>query len=246
MGTWDTREEFMLTDTHIFVFLSCHGEEKLTLMQAFTLPNDHSLVENKIDVLRLSNEGLMPHKPPHAVIRNSIVDPVTGSVGVRFVSRWENYDGPCPKCIDVTLHKPSPGVQVLPMMVQWHDVITRQNEPRHAPPRSLLTLQSLLDAPGGDGYARGWFIICPHSAQDAVGDIVGHSCTRSALVKFTIDATQDRCVATLGCYRLSENARHEHTNVERRHFRLDGTQGRVFWNGPEEGGQHVLYIWEVE
>ena len=164
-------------------------------MRAFTVPGDPPLGENKGGVLRLSHEGISSYWPPCMVIRNSIVDPVTGSIGVRFLDRslvcGSHIRDDClhPECIDVTLHKPSP-VDVSPITVRRHTVITRVNEPlcRYFWCRSIFW-DSLAD-----GYVRGLFT---HRCDHETDRNTAICKKRSAIVKFTIDATQDYCVATL-------------------------------------------------
>ena len=187
----------MCTNTHIFcafpyLVLPQWRNQCMTLMQAFTTPDDPPLGETQGGVLRLSHEGISFHQAPRIVIRNSIVDPVTGSIGIRFLDRsWDDHDGDClhPECIDVTLHKQSP-VDVSPITVRRHTVITRVNEPLC----QEYWCRSIFWDSLADGYARGLFTHrCDHSYPDTA---ICHN-KQSAIVKFTIDATQDYCVVTL-------------------------------------------------
>ena len=169
----------------------------MTLVQAFTVPDDQPLADDRNGILRLSHEGIMFHRTPCAVIRNSIVDPVTGSISVRFLCEWiaTDYDGHStlhPECVDVTLHKPSP-VDVSPLTVRWHEVLTSKNESIH---QGLGYSFNFFDSLG-DGYARGLFTKNYHDPGGAEARAV-RSISPGDIVKFTIDATRDRCVATLG------------------------------------------------
>jgi hypothetical protein len=167
----------------------------MTIIQAFTVPDDDQpLADNRYGILRLSHEGILFQEDPDIVIRNSIVDPITGSIGVRFLSQWHELhsDGLHPKCVDVTLHKPS-SVNVSPITVRWHAVLTSEN----GPPLHLdLDFHHHFFDALGDGYARGLFTEYCHYAADPDTDCNPRN--RSAVVKFTIDATRERCVATLG------------------------------------------------
>jgi hypothetical protein len=191
--------EVRLTNTHIFSFFPYYGDgkESMTLIQVFTIPDDQPLAGNTHGILRLSHEGIMFHRTPCAVIRNSIVDPVTGFISMRFLCQWVtiDYDGLGtlhPECVDVTLPKPSP-VGVSPITVRWHEVLTSRNEPIHQDlGRSYNFFDSL-----GDGYARGLFTKSHHYPGVAEAHVV-RSVSLGEIVKFTIDATRDRCMATLG------------------------------------------------
>ncbi|KAF8556336.1 hypothetical protein OG21DRAFT_656539 [Imleria badia] len=186
--------DVMLTNTHVFGFFYCWlGERKqyMTLIQAFTVPDDQPLANNRNGTtLRLTHEGTMSHRSPSAVIRNSIVDPITGSIGVRFLCQWIDHDGFHPKCVDVTLPKPSL-VDVSPITVHWHGVRTNENRPLHDHQDGAWGYKFLSSL--GDGYARGLFT--QHYGYPASGDAC--SANREGVVKFTIDATRDCCVATL-------------------------------------------------
>jgi len=125
------REHIMYTNTRFLRFpLSSPAPVEKSVYDT-TLPDDPPLGETKGGVLRLSHEGILSHEAPRIVIRNSIVDPVTGSIGVRFLDRsWDDHVGDClhPECIDVTLHKQSP-VDASPITVRRRTVITRVNGP---------------------------------------------------------------------------------------------------------------------
>ena len=166
----------------------------MTLIQAFTVPDDQPLAGDRNGSLRLSHEGILFQEPPCAVIRNSIIDPITGSIGVRFLSQWDELrsEGLHPKCVDVTLHKPSPA-NVSPITSRWHAVLASENGlPLH---RDLNVQFHFFDALG-DGHARGLFTDHCYYAADPDTD-ANHN-NQSAVVRFMIDATQECCVATLG------------------------------------------------
>ena len=241
----------ILTNTHVFSFVgyriggTMKWDMDMTLIQAFTVPDDQPLAENRNGILRLTHEGISFQRVPCALIRNSIVDPITGSIGVRFLCHWMDYDALRPKCVDVTLHKPSP-VDVTPMTVCWHAVITRENGPIH---RSLLSNfhHVLFFDSSGDGYTRGLFTTFDHYPEDADPDTFGLN--QSAVVKFTIDATQECCVATLG-QNFPLPAEWKQFNCIRPEdhgwIRFDAIRGRLFYIRFEGKKKKVLVVIDVE
>jgi hypothetical protein len=86
-GPWGS---IMLTDTHVISFRECRDARSQkwnsVVVQAFTVPDDP--VENGLGVLHLTHEGKLECWAPGLdVIRNSVIDPLTGSVGVRLLER---------------------------------------------------------------------------------------------------------------------------------------------------------------
>jgi hypothetical protein len=238
----------MLTDTHVFGFFPCWLGERgyyTTLMQAFTVPDDQPLANNRNGILRLSHEGILFLRTPHTVIRNSIVDPIAGSISTRFLCQWLSYhrtsDGLQPKCVDVTLHKPSP-VDVSPITVYLHAVLTNENKPLPGFGFGYDTFDFL-----GDGYASGLFTKHYHYPEGADG----YTANRHAIVKFTIDATQDRCVVTLGQLSpLPVELKHFHCMNPRDHgwMRLDGIRGRLCYIrfGEKQCSTQCLVVMGIE
>ena len=237
----------MLTNTHVFGFFPCSSGEMgqyMTLIQAFAVPDDQPLADNRNGILRLSHEGILFQRTPHAILRNSIVDPITGSINTRFLCPWLGFcntsDGLQPTCVDVTLHKPSP-VDVSPITVCSHAILTSENEPLH---RDLGFSYEFFDS-FGDGYARGLFVK-KYRYQEGADDCADN---RNPIVKFTIDATQDRCVATLGqLLPLPVEWKHFHTDPwDYGWMRFDGIWGRVCYIRSEvTQGKQFLVVMDVE
>ena len=170
--------EVMLTNTHVFGFFHYwHGNRRqdVTLIQAFTVPNDQLLGDNRNGVLRLSHKGIMFDKVPSAVIRNSIVDPISGTIGVRFLSLWgsDPPSGPLPRCIDMLL-----------ITVGYHTVLTNEHRPRL---RQDLDFEYHFFDALGNRHMRGLFTKCCHYAANA--DTDPHHYSQSVVIKFTFDAT---------------------------------------------------------
>jgi hypothetical protein len=241
--------EVVLTNTHVFRFFPYwrrNRKQDMTIIQAFTVPDDDQpLADNRYGILRLSHEGILFQEAPDTVIRNSIVDPITGSIGVKFLSQWhEARSGLRPKCVDVTLHKPSP-VDVSPITVRWHAVLTSENGPPFH--RNFDFHYHFFDALG-DGYARGLFTDYCHYAADPNTDV--HRNNQSAVVKYTIDATQECCVATLGPFvPLPVEWKHFNyiamSNSDPIHF--DGIRGRLFYvRFQEKRKNQILVVIDVE
>ena len=186
--------DVMLTNTHIFCFFPYRWGKKwdMMLIQAFTVPDDQPLAGDRNGILHLSHEGILFQESPCAVIWNSIVDPITGSVSVRFLSQWNDLpsNGLHPKCVDVTLHKPSP-VDVSPITVRWHAVLTSENGP---PLHWDLDFHHHFFDTLGDGHARGLFTKLSHYPADADTEVHPSYINRSAVVKFKINATQECCI----------------------------------------------------
>ncbi|KAI9566574.1 hypothetical protein HD554DRAFT_2114908, partial [Boletus coccyginus] len=79
------------TGTHVLAFFSYPWKRHVTVIQAFTVPDgDPPLGENGFRILHLSHEGTSfeINNIPKTIIRNSIVDPITGSIGIRFLDEW--------------------------------------------------------------------------------------------------------------------------------------------------------------
>ena len=175
----------MPTKTHVLLLrdLTVDWLDYCIVVQAFTVPDDPRPAKNGKGVLRLSHEGIFSSDyTVIAVIRNSVVDPITGTTNVKLLERhWNSHDFQ-PICIDLTLDKPSPD-GVSPITIDRHYVSIEggvSNRDR------LGFCQEYYDI-SDDGYARGLFTRDPTC-------IATEGC---GVVKFTIDATQDPCVAVL-------------------------------------------------
>ena len=104
---------------------------------------------------------------------------------MRFLCKWTDFNGGAihPTCVDVTLYTSSP-VYVSPIIVRSHAVLTSENEPLH---QGLGFSSYRLCDSLGDGCLF-W---------KTYRDPSGEEESQDAIVKFTIDATRDCCVATL-------------------------------------------------
>ena len=131
-----------------------------------------------------------------------------------------------------------------PITVRWHAALTSENgPPLH---RDLDVHHHFFDALG-DGYARGLFTEYCYYAADAASDT---GVNRSAVVKFTIDATQERCVATLGPF-VPLPAEWKHLNCmdvqDRDSIQIDGIRGRLFYvRFEEKKKKQFLVVIDVE
>jgi len=116
------------------------------------------------------------------------------------------------RCIELTLDKPSPD-DVSPITIDRHWVHIQGDLPTHDDFGFCHEYYDISD----DGYARGLFLV-EHS-----------SC---CVAKFTIDATQDRCVAVLS--QFSESAWDDIMSPinafspDHVSLLLDGVRGRLF------------------
>ena len=230
----ESQIDIVLTNTHVFTFRDAHPEWSYSrvLVQAFTVPDDAHPVENGSHVLRLSHEGeFRTYKAPVAIIRNSVIDPITGSVNVRFLEKGY-HRGIGTICMDFTLQKP-PAAEVLPITIENHDVARTGDDP--SPLYDLDRPCNIYYGLSDDGYARG-LLALEHCHRK-----------RSCIVKFTVDATQDRCAVTLGQIMPTEWCQvvcpldcmyDAYLNLPYATF--DGVRGRLFY--PSRFDRHVKVI----
>ncbi|KAH0834259.1 hypothetical protein J3R83DRAFT_11615 [Lanmaoa asiatica] len=223
----------VVTNTHIII-LRCYPVGML--LQAFTVPDNQRPVENKNGVLRLSHEGILQNqKKNFTVIRNSIVDPINGSISVRLVERRWEFNDAQPICIDLTLHRPSP-VDVSPITIEQHSIIMTGNIPSLD---DLVHCKQYHDI-SDNGYARGLLALPrPHEPP-----------YHRTIVKFSIDATQDRCVAILG-QPLHAGMRHVmyRINVDKEtrwDASWDGVRGRLCRAYFDTAGPGFIVIVDIE
>jgi hypothetical protein len=208
----------MPTNTHV-IFLrdfSKRWEEPCTVVQAFTVPDDQRPVEHGKGQLRLSHEGIFSSDDTvFAVIRNSVVDPITGAISVKLLERHTRSDGLRATCINLTLDTPSPD-DVSPITINRHRVLIKGAVSTNDHFGFCDEYCDISD----DGYARGLFTPDRYCSPKSCG-----------VVKFTIDATQDRCVAVLSQFSGVEwNAIVPPlANSSRENFRvlLDGVRGKL-------------------
>ncbi|KAF8552745.1 hypothetical protein OG21DRAFT_1338548 [Imleria badia] len=235
----------LLTNTHVFAFfwtITALGKWDKTVVQAFTVPDNLPSTENRNRVLHLSHEGILFQRDPSTIIRDSVVDPITGSIKVRFLCDWMDRIGSClhPKCIEVTLPKPSP-IDVTPMLISWHSVLGEKGPLHQDRPFERDSLRST-----DDGYTRGLFRILNHYPND--DDMHIHPWNLSAVVKFTIDATQECCVATLSQF-FPLPAEWKHFNCCTQldsWMNFDAIWGRLFYIRRVDETNQVLVVMDIE
>jgi len=213
-----------LTNTHVIFLHHYSGEDsdttrKFIVAQAFTVPDD----QLPFKMLRLTHEGVFESQNKLLdidVIRNSVVDSLTGSVNVRLLerSRWERAADDL-YCIDLTLHLPS-ATDVLPM------TITRQN----------VDIQSFIPVKGTTMNDKYWDISDKGYARCLSRAKYADRSTPTCLAKLAIDASGDRCMAFYGG-ELEEGPHSPHNEVCKlfTEYRLcvstlDGTRGRFYGN----------------
>lgn len=205
----------MLTKTHI-IALSCHTDHTVsTLIQAFTVSGDPHPVHNEIGVLRLLHEGVV-HRPLQGIylIRNSVVDPVMGTTSIRLLHQSFEEDNLHMSCIDLTLPRPSSPDTVLPMNINLQD-IAHVNHPPFAMSMHHTRFLECSD----DGHVRGFLRFS--MPLDASGKMP----SRFLILRFTIDASRDECVAVLGQISVPQ-WRSVHDPSWSRHILFDGVRGR--------------------
>ncbi|KAG8215524.1 hypothetical protein J3R82DRAFT_9174 [Butyriboletus roseoflavus] len=184
-----TSREVLLTNTHIIVASYCPEGGSIppsilesTLIHAFTLPAAPHLASNETGILRLSHEGIIPIRLENLIlVRNSIINSTTESTSLRFLRLLEQSEG-CLDFFSVDLMLPrSLSDVVLPVSIEVNHVFTVEGW--------LYNFKSphgyYLEA-SDDGHARGF---CGSSA-DAYRP-------SPRITKFTVDATGDKCVATV-------------------------------------------------
>ena len=158
--------------------------EHCIVVQAFTVPDDQHSVKDGKGTLCLSHEGVFSSdQNVVAVIRNSVVDPITGAISVKLLERHPErkfyFQLEATECIDLTLTD-----DVSPITIGRHPVLIKGEEPYFD---RLGFCYEHLDI-SDDGYARGVFTYCALSSKNC------------GLMKVTIDATHDRCVVVLSPY----------------------------------------------
>ncbi|KAG9310781.1 hypothetical protein JVU11DRAFT_8630 [Chiua virens] len=176
----------LLTSTYILVVshrpLDLHNPS--TLIQVFAPPADPQPGSNGACTLRLTHEGTRPNCFANlALIRNSIINPVTESTSLRFLRLISQRNCVHFSSVDFTLPKPHSS-DVLPISVDVNDVFTvvgGMYDPFMFPYGYHIEASD-------DGHARGF---CRSPAGD-------QSSNTPCLTKFTVDAIGDRCVAVVG------------------------------------------------
>ncbi|KAF8549340.1 hypothetical protein OG21DRAFT_608406 [Imleria badia] len=179
-------DRIVLTSTHVIALYTnfpCPVTGTATLLQAFIV--DGSSVRNGKGVLRRSHEGVSNHDFDHvALLRNSIVDPITESTNVRLLGCVGFIHDLHVLWGDLTLPKPS-GNEVLPITIAIHKEVEK---PKPEKPYGWGGVWNFdcSDA----GLLRGFKFYRASSFQDPQHP--------SGLVKFTLDATRDECTFAVG------------------------------------------------
>ena len=208
------------------------------LVQAFVVPGDQRHVENGKGELRLSHEGILSSdKDSFVVIRNSVVNPITGDISVKILERYTHSHAFQPSCIDLTLHKPAQN-DVSPITISQHPVLIQGDAPTRDDPGILGRCPNFYNFDvSDDGYARGWFSQSHRCSPNKTPDAV----------KFTIDATQDHCVAVLNQLSSAEwgtimnPALHGGVSVV-----LDSVRGRLSYVENKHWGGRAIVVVDLE
>lgn len=172
----------ILTKTHV-ITIQMHVDGQLpdvfSLIQAFAGP-DSAKHHNRTEVgeLYLTHHVVL-RTPPQSfgLLRDSIVDPVTGSVNIRLLHiTWgaaqTNFSRAYyMSCLDLTLPDPGSTTNILPISVHSQKLL-----------ESISSLEPYTAC--GDGYVRGLLLINSESPQRDVGHVR----------KFTIDASGEECI----------------------------------------------------
>ena len=227
----------MPTNTHVIILRDLTNEwrDPCILVQAFTIPDHQRPVENGKGELRLSHEGIFSSdKTVIAVIRNSVVDPITGAISVKLLEQHlGDRDFQATACIDLTLDKPSPD-DVSPITIGRQPVLIKGDAPTHDYIGFCHEYYDISD----DGYARGLFMLHRHcSSTESFG-----------VVKFTIDATQDPCVAVLSQFSGTEwDAVFpvEYFSLENASA-LDGVRGRLSYVNNQDSDDQAIIVVDIE
>ena len=229
------------TNTHILLLRASSKRWRDSwLVQAFTVPDNQRPTENGKGHLRLTHEGTLYEEQIFAVIRNSVIDPITGAINVKLLARRLPPDSHLdfrPICIDLTLEKSTNDVS--PITINQHYALVKGK----VPTGFCHEFYDISD----DGYARG-FLAWDHS----------DGCTPSlrsgslSVVKFTIDATQDRCVAVLtGRFRVSD-VELKNTIVSPLHWTdkvgalFDGVRGRLSYVKSRYSDNPAIVVVDIE
>ena len=190
----------------------------------------------------LSHEGIFSSDNVIlAVIRNPVVDPITGAIRVRLLERHGLSHGFRATCIDLTLDKPSPDVVVLPITIDQHCILIKGGVPIQ---EYLACCHEECDI-SGDGYARGLMARSRHCSHGRT-----HGSANFGIVKFTIDATQDRCVAVLSQFSGVEwdtiGLPFKNSPPENDSVLLDGVRERLCYVTNKDADDQVIVVVNIE
>ncbi|KAG6373499.1 hypothetical protein JVT61DRAFT_6657 [Boletus reticuloceps] len=202
----------ILTKTHVtsvWMYTSGPSFDATVLIQAFVVPD--SAIPHDVGELRLTHEVILDtYWRSSGLLRNSIVDPVTGSVNIRILHVTAN--GPTAEqshmmCLDLTLPKSVSNTDVLPISI-----------------RSQLLFESSWECERhtvfDDGYARGLLL------TERGSPYLGFNSVR----KFTIDASREECaIAVSGSCPLD-------LPIQSEDIAFDGTRGRIHYIQDNDDG----------
>ena len=191
-----------------------------TVIQAYTVPAGPRPAHNGTGVLRLSHEGSIPGFLRNLdLIRNSIVDAVSGATNIRVLHQYFEGDYLHFCCIDLTLSRHLPTDIVLPITINLHDFAYIYHDWFGVYRNHKCYVES-----SDDGHARGfWRFFVPRDAPMNLHP-------NRAMVRFTIDASRDKCVAVLGRIR---HPQWRQVDEPRRSSDVlfDGVRGRLYYDG---------------
>ncbi|KAF8135101.1 hypothetical protein EV363DRAFT_1429759 [Boletus edulis] len=195
----------ILTKTHVisvWMYTSGPSFDATVLIQAFVVPD--SAIPHDVGELRLTHEVILyTYLRSSGLLRNSIVDPVTGSVNIRILHVTAN--GPAAEqshmmCLDLALPKPVSNTDVLPISIRSQHLFESSWE---------FERYTVSD----DGYARGLLL------TERESPYLGFSSVR----KFTIDASrEEHAIAISDPCPLD-------LPVESDDIAFDGTRGRIHY-----------------
>ena len=212
-------EGIVLSTTHVIVIHAVQefSVEKL-LVQAYIVPSEKEL---HLSQLRPSHQAIITynrpvlyntscvhHKPWRcgwSLLRDSVVDPITGSTHLRLLHTYP-HDSDAEQrfdCVDFTLPANSTEV-ILPMSIETHLLFDI--------PDFYPYLGGQLVEASPEGFAQGLCIISPED-------------TESHIRKFSIDATGERCVGVVG----SSHLPWPHANLHDSSQLFDYTRGRMLY-----------------
>ena len=136
---------------------------------------------------------------------------------------------------------PSPDVVLLPITIDRHCVLIKGEVPIQ---EYLACCHEMCDI-FGDGYARGLMARSRHCSHGPI-----HGSANFGIVKFAIDATQDRCVAVLSQFSgvewdtivlLFKNSPPENDSVL-----LDGVRERLCYVTNKDADDQVIVVVNIE
>lgn len=178
---------FLLTSTHVITLHGCFPLTA-TLLQAFVI--DESTVRNDKGVLRLSHEDVLDQNFGTPLLRNPVVDPITGSTSLRLLERLTiTHNQIHVVCSDLTLPKPS-GDGVLPITISMCEKRGKSRNPHECSRRFFTYYLDLSDT----GHLRGF---CRKQCRQGHPNVF-------PIVKFVLDVTQDECTVAIGGTMLPE------------------------------------------